>query len=87
MAFGGSGLPFGPGGPGVSVGSSMMGMPRQPVRGALNLARPSRLRSPKLDRGGPLMGIMRMLAAKRSRFGGGGAPSSPVAPKPPMAGM
>jgi hypothetical protein len=86
MAFLGGGatsLPFGPGG--APVSSSLMGGPRQPPKGMLNLTKVPKFRSARMDRGGNLLGIMRLLAARRggAHGGAGGPPTAPSAPLPP----
>ena len=76
MGFNVAGLPYGA--PRAPLSGTLAGGPRQPPKGALNLNRVLRPHSPKMDRGGPLLGIMRMLAARKGKVGAPkGGPSAP----------
>jgi len=66
LGGGATSLPFGPGGRG-SIRAPLAGGPRQPPRGMLNLNRIPRAPSPKMDRGGPLLNVMKLLASRRGR--------------------
>jgi len=67
MAFNPGSLPYGP--PSAPIGGMLAGGPRMPPKGALNLNRVLRPHSPKMDRGGPLMGLMRRLASRKAKMG------------------